>query len=102
MTMTKTKTPRVTRLFTLWDARKEKYRADAKLFAREDARQAREEARLAAWRAKFTPPAGLHPAIGILTNANGLRFYAHVGPDRVYTEGTVEALTALLTSETGR
>jgi hypothetical protein len=96
-----TKTMKPTRIYTVRDARKEKYRADAKLFAREDARLAREEARLAAWRARFTPPTGLHPAIGVLTTARGLRFYAFVGPDRDYREGTVESLTAALT-EAGR
>lgn len=86
---------KTTRIYTVWDARNEKRRRDAAIFAREDAR-------LAAWRKKFTAPENLHPAIGILRTAKGLKFYAHIGPDRVYREGTVETLTHLLMQEAGQ
>ena len=44
--------------------------------------------------AKFTPRTDLHPAVGVLINAKGVRYYAFVGG--VYREGTPEYLAALL------
>jgi len=44
--------------------------------------------------AKFTPRTDLHPAVGVLINAKGVRYYAFVGG--VYREGTPEHLAALL------
>ena len=56
-------------------------------FAKADAAQA-------AKIAKFTPRTDLHPAIGVLINAKGVRYYAFVGG--VYREGSPEHLAALL------
>jgi hypothetical protein len=44
--------------------------------------------------AKFTPRTDLHPAVGVLMSAKGVRYYAFVGG--VYREGTPEHLAALL------
>lgn len=62
-------------------------------------RWAEQDAQKAATEAKFRIPEILHPGIGVLTSADGVRFYAHLGLDRVYTEGTVEELTAALQAE---
>lgn len=62
-----------------------------------NARAASEEARWAkqnAKQAKFRVQADLHPAIGALMSAKGVKYYAYV--NGVYTEGSVEALTAAL------
>lgn len=57
--------------------------AEAVRWAKEDAR-----------RAKFTPRTDLHPAVGVLMGAKGVRYYAFVGG--VYREGTPEHLASLL------
>lgn len=57
--------------------------AEAVRWAKEDAR-----------RAKFTPRTDLHPAVGVLMSAKGVRYYAFVGG--VYREGTPEHLASLL------
>jgi hypothetical protein len=57
----------------------------------EQIRWAKEDARVA----KFTARTDIHPAIGVLTNKNGVRYYAFV--DGAYTEGSPEQLAALLT-----
>ena len=44
--------------------------------------------------AKFTPRTDLHPAVGVLINAKGVRYYAFVGG--VYCEGSPEHLASLL------
>jgi hypothetical protein len=44
--------------------------------------------------AKFTPRTDLHPAVGVLMSAKGVRYYAFVG--NVYREGTPEHLASLL------
>ena len=44
--------------------------------------------------ARFTPRTDLHPAVGVLMNAKGVRYYAFVGG--VYREGTPEHLASLL------
>lgn len=59
-------------------------------------RWAEQDAQKAALEAKFRIPDNLHPGIGVITSANGVRFYAHLGHDRVYTEGTVDELTKTL------
>jgi hypothetical protein len=46
--------------------------------------------------ARFTPRTDLHPAVGVLINARGVRYYAYVGS--VYREGSPEHLAALLTA----
>jgi hypothetical protein len=43
---------------------------------------------------KFQVPQNLHPAIGVLTTAKGVKFYAFINGN--YTESTVGQLTALL------
>ena len=45
--------------------------------------------------AKFQVAKNLHPAIGALMTAKGVKYYAYVAG--IYTEGTVEQLTAKLT-----
>lgn len=70
----------------------------ARARAIEQARWAKQDAKRAALEAKFKVPENMHPGIGILTTAKGVKFYAHIGPKRVYTEGTVDHLTALLTA----
>lgn len=57
-------------------------------------RFAKANAAQAAKVAKFTPRTDLHPAVGVLINAKGVRYYAFVGG--VYREGTPEHLAALL------
>ena len=57
--------------------------AEAVRWAKEDAR-----------RAKFTPRTDLHPAVGVLISAKGVRYYAYVGG--VYREGSPEHLASLL------
>ena len=59
-----------------------------------DAFEARFAKANAAKVAKFTPRTDLHPAVGVLINAKGVRYYAFVGG--VYREGTPEHLAALL------
>ena len=59
-----------------------------------EARFAKENAARAKRIAKFTPRTDLHPAVGVLINAKGVRYYAFVGG--VYREGTPEHLAALL------
>ena len=78
------------KITTLYDARIAKHDAD---------RPSAEARRAAAHAARFVVPADLHPAIGVLTTARGVRFYAYIG--QVETFGTVESLTAALT-EAGR
>lgn len=38
----------------------------------------------------------LDPRVGALMTAKGVKYYTHVGKDRIYTEGTPEQLTQLL------
>jgi hypothetical protein len=45
---------------------------------------------------KFTPRTDLHPAVGVLINSKGVRYYAFV--NSVYCEGTPEHLQSLLTA----
>ena len=47
-----------------------------------------------AQRAKFQVAKNLHPAIGALMTAKGVKYYAYI--DGIYTEGTVDQLTAKL------
>ena len=83
----------MTKIETLQDARREKATQDEKLRARE----AGYTARNAAAAAKFFIPSDLHPAIGVLTHAKGVTFYAYLqGYAEPHTIGTVEALTAAL------
>ena len=63
--------------------------AQAVRWAKEDVARAKREA-------KFQVATNLHPAIGVLINAKGVRYYAHIGAKRVYTEGTPAQLTAML------
>ncbi len=65
------------------EAKRNERNAEAVRWAKEDAR-----------RAKFTPRTDLHPAVGVLMSAKGVRYYAFVGG--VYLEGTPEHLAALL------
>lgn len=60
--------------------------AEAVRWAKEDAH-----------RAKFIPRTDLHPAVGVLMGANGVRYYAFVGG--IYREGSPEHLASLLTSK---
>ena len=62
--------------------------------ATSEARFAKTNAAQAAKIAKFTPRTDLHPAVGVLINAKGVRYYAFVGG--VYREGTPEHLASLL------
>jgi hypothetical protein len=71
------------------EQRKNKYDAD-------EIRYAKSEAKQKAIIAKFTPRTDLHPAIGVLTNIKGVRYYAFV--NGVYREGTPEHLESLLTA----
>lgn len=59
-----------------------------------EARSAKRNAAHAAKVAKFTPRTDLHPAVGVLISAKGVRYYAFVGG--VYREGTPEHLASLL------
>jgi hypothetical protein len=56
-----------------------------------DDRHAAKAAKVAA---RHFVPANLHPAIGVLQNARGVKFYAFV--NGFYTVGSVDALTAKL------
>jgi hypothetical protein len=80
-------------VYTVQDARNEKRRADV---------PSAKAARLAAERQRFTAPENMHPGIGTLMTSKGLKFYAYLGPDRFYREGTVETLTFLLMQEAGQ
>ena len=83
----------MTKIETLQDARREKANQDEKLRAREAVYIAKN----AVAAAKFFIPANLHPAIGALTTAKGVTFYAYLqGYAEPRTIGTVEALTAAL------
>ena len=62
--------------------------------ATSEARFAKADAAQAAKIAKFTPRTDLHPAVGVLMSAKGVRYYAFVGG--VYREGTPEHLASLL------
>lgn len=62
--------------------------------ANSEARFAKTDAAQAAKIAKFTPRTDLHPAVGVLMSAKGVRYYAFVGG--VYREGTPEHLASLL------
>jgi hypothetical protein len=64
--------------------------------AANEIRYAKSDAKQKALIAKFTPRTDLHPAIGVLTNAKGVRYYAFV--NGVYREGTPEHLESLLTT----
>jgi hypothetical protein len=68
---------------TLADVVKAKHRAEARLINKENAQKA-----------KFEVAKNLHPAIGALMTAKGVKYYAYVAG--IYTEGTVEQLTAKL------
>jgi hypothetical protein len=66
------------------------------LAAKRDERHA-EAARWAksdAARAKFIPRTDLHPAVGVLVNAKGVRYYAYV--KGVLTQGSPEHLATFL------
>jgi hypothetical protein len=72
------------------------------IVTRHDARNRKRRsssARRADRQARVTPPDNLHPGIGMLVTAAGLKFYAHLGPHRTYCEGDVETLTWLLLHE---
>ena len=56
----------------------------------EQSRWAKQDARAA----KFQEAQNLHPAIGVLTTAKGVKYYAYIRGQ--YTEGTVEQLTSAL------
>jgi hypothetical protein len=71
------------------EQRRNEYDAD-------EIRYAKSEAKQKALIAKFTPRTDLHPAIGVLTNIKGVRYYAFV--NGVYREGTPEHLESLLTA----
>jgi hypothetical protein len=71
------------------EQRKNEYDAD-------EIRYAKSEAKQKALIAKFTSRTDLHPAIGVLTNIKGVRYYAFV--NGVYREGTPEHLESLLTA----
>ena len=62
--------------------------------ATSEARFAKANAAQAAKIAKYTARTDLHPAVGVLINAKGVRYYAFVGG--VYREGTPEHLASLL------
>jgi hypothetical protein len=61
----------------------------------EQIRWAKEDAAQAKRTAKFTPRTDINPAIGVLVNKNGVRYYAFI--DGAYTEGSPEHLSTLLT-----
>ncbi len=48
-------------------------------------------------RAKFIPRTDLHPAVGVLMNTKGVRYYAYV--KGTYREGTPEHLASLIQGE---
>ena len=58
--------------------------------ANEAAKWAKQDAK----NAKFQIAINLHPAIGALMTAKGVKYYAYIGGQ--YTEGTVEQLTSAL------
>lgn len=60
----------------------------------EAARWAKEDAARAKRIAKFTPRTDLHPAVGVLISAKGVKYYAFVAG--VYREGSPEHLASLL------
>ena len=60
----------------------------------EAVRWAKQDAACAKRIAKVTPRTDLHPAVGVLVNAKGVRYYAFVGG--VYREGSPEHLAALI------
>ena len=62
----------------------------------DEIRYAKSDAKQKALIAKFTPRTDLHPAVGVLTNVKGVRYYAFV--NGVYREGTPEHLESLLTA----
>ena len=62
----------------------------------DDARWAKSEAARAKRIAKFVPRTDLHPAVGVLVNAKGVRYYAYIGG--VYREGSPEHLAVLLSA----
>lgn len=64
-------------------ARRAQADAEAIRWAKHDAKQA-----------AFKAAENLHPAIGVLMTAKGVKYYAYI--DGQYTEGSVEALTAEL------
>jgi hypothetical protein len=64
--------------------------------AADEVRYAKSDAKQKALIAKFTPRTDLHPAVGVLTNVKGVRYYAFV--NGVYREGTPEHLESLLTA----
>lgn len=55
-------------------------------------RWAKEDAKAA----KFQIRTDIDPRIGALMSAKGVRYYAYVGADRAYTEGSPEQLATLL------
>jgi len=57
-------------------------------------RSAKRNAQANKLREKFTPRTDLHPSVGVLISAKGVRYYAYV--KGVYTEGTPEQLDQLL------
>jgi len=59
-------------------------------YAQDAARAAKQAER----EAKFTVQTNLHPAIGALISASGVRYYAFI--NGVYREGSVAHLTVLL------
>ena len=61
------------------------------------AREAVRGAKQAAKDAKFKPRTDLHPAVGVLMKAKGVRYYAYV--NGTYREGTPEHLAALIHGE---
>jgi len=71
------------RLSDVIKARQSKQISDEKRWAKADAA-----------RAKFTPQENLHPAIGVMVTAKGVKYYAYIGG--VYREGSPEHLTNLL------
>ena len=78
----------MTTLFTLNDAVNERHLADALSEAKAIKKQR-------ALDAKFTPRTDLHPSVGVLMSAKGVRYYAYV--NGVYREGSPEHLLHLLT-----
>ena len=71
------------------EQRRNEYDAD-------EIRYAKSEAKQKALTAKFTPRTDLHPAVGVLINIKGVRYYAFV--NGVYREGTPEHLESLVTA----
>ena len=65
-------------------------KANATSRANEAAKWAKQDAK----NAKFQIAANLHPAIGALTTAKGVKYYAYINGQ--YTEGTVAQLSSKL------